>query len=82
MIRIDMSEYGESTPSPAWSVPPGYIGYDQAARLTEAVAAGRTPWCCSTRSRRPTDVFDVLLQILTRDGDRRPGPHVDFRNTS
>ena len=34
--------------------PPGYVGYDEGGQLTESCAAGRTPWCCSTRSRRPT----------------------------
>ena len=38
MVRIDMSEYGERhTVSRLIGAPPGYVGYDEAGGLTEAV---------------------------------------------
>src|SRR5204862_3407532 len=38
MVRIDMSEYQEKhTVSRMIGAPPGYIGYDEAGQLTEAV---------------------------------------------
>ena len=55
MIRIDMSEFQERhTVSRLVGAPPGYVGYEEAGQLTEAVR--RTPYasCCSTRSRRRT----------------------------
>jgi ATP-dependent Clp protease ATP-binding subunit ClpB len=55
MIRIDMSEYMEKhAVSRLVGAPPGYVGYDEGGQLTEAVRAGPTRSCCSTRSRRPT----------------------------
>ena len=37
MVRIDMSEYRESTRCRMIGAPPGYVGYDEAGQLTEAV---------------------------------------------
>ena len=55
MIRIDMSEYRKSTRvSRLIGAPPGYIGYDEAGQLTEAVRRRPYPSCCSTRSKRRT----------------------------
>ncbi len=55
MIRIDMSEFQERhTVSRLVGAPPGYVGYEEAGQLTEAVRRTRTPCCCSTRSRRRT----------------------------
>ena len=55
MIRIDMSEYQEKhTVSRLVGAPPGYIGYDEAGQLTEAVRRRPYAWCCSTRWKRPT----------------------------
>ena len=55
MVRIDMSEYREKhSVSRLVGAPPGYVGYEEGGQLTEASAAAPTPWCCSTRSRRPT----------------------------
>lgn len=54
-IRLDMSEYQEKhTVSRMIGAPPGYVGYDEAGQLTEAVRRRPTRWCCSTRSRKPT----------------------------
>ena len=55
MIRIDMSEYQEKhTVSRMIGAPPGYVGYEEAGQLTEAVRGGRTPSSSSTKSRRRT----------------------------
>jgi ATP-dependent Clp protease ATP-binding subunit ClpB len=60
----------------------GYVGYDEAARSPKRCGGGRTRWCCSTRSKGASDVFNVLLQVLDdgrlTDGQGRT---VDFRNT-
>ena len=55
MVRLDMSEFMERhTVSRLIGAPPGYVGYEEGGRLTEAVR--RRPYCgrsCSTRSKRP-----------------------------
>ena len=39
MVRVDMSEYGERhTVSRLIGAPPGYVGYDEAGQLTEAIS--------------------------------------------
>ena len=84
MVRIDMSEFQERhTVSRLVGAPPGYVGYEEAGQLTEAVRRARTRCCCWTRSRRRTpDVFNILLQLLDNgrltDGQGRT---VDFKNT-
>ena len=55
MVRLDMSEFMERhTVSRLIGAPPGYVGYEEGGRLTEAVR--RRPYCaCSwTKLRRPT----------------------------
>ena len=55
MIRLDMSEFQERhTVSRLVGAPPGYIGYEEAGQLTEAVRRRPYPSSCLTRSRRPT----------------------------
>ena len=84
MVRIDMSEYGERhTVSRLIGAPPGYIGYDEAGQLTEAVR--RRPYrvvLFDEIEKAHPDVFNVMLQIL--DDGRLTDGHgrtVDFRNT-
>ncbi|KAA9151219.1 ATP-dependent Clp protease ATP-binding subunit [Amycolatopsis acidicola] len=84
MIRIDMSEYGERhTVSRLIGAPPGYVGYDEAGQLTEAVR--RRPYSVvllDEIEKAHPDVFNVLLQVLD-DGrltDGR-GRTVNFGNT-
>ncbi len=63
--------------------PPGYIGYEEGGRLTEAVH--RRPYCVillDEIEKAHRDVFNVLLQVL--DDGRLTDGHgrtVDFRNT-
>jgi ATP-dependent Clp protease ATP-binding subunit ClpC len=84
VLRLDMSEYGERhTVSRLMGAPPGYVGYDQAGELTEAVR--RRPYqvvLFDEIEKAHPDVFNTLLQIMD-DGRLTDahGRHVDFRNT-
>jgi ATP-dependent Clp protease ATP-binding subunit ClpC len=84
LIRLDMSEYQERhTVSRLVGAPPGYIGYDQAGELTEAIR--RRPYqvvLFDEIEKAHPDVFNTLLQIM--DDGRLTDTHgrtVDFRNT-
>jgi ATP-dependent Clp protease ATP-binding subunit ClpB len=84
MIRIDMSEYQEKhTVSRMIGAPPGYVGYEEAGQLTEAVR--RRPYAVvlfDEIEKAHPEVLNVLLQLLD-DGrltDGR-GRTVDFKNT-
>ncbi len=84
MIRLDMSEFQERhTVSRLIGAPPGYVGYDEAGGLTEAVR--RRPYrviLFDEIEKAHPDVFNTLLQIL--DDGRLTDGHgrtVDFRNT-
>ena len=78
MVRLDMSEFGERhNVARLIGAPPGYVGYEEGGRLTEAVR--RRPYSVvllDEIEKAHRDVFNVLLQVLD-DGrlDRRPGPH-------
>ncbi|MBV9325787.1 MAG: ATP-dependent chaperone ClpB [Chloroflexi bacterium] len=84
MVRIDMSEYQEKhTVSRLIGAPPGYVGYDEAGQLTEAVR--RRPYAVvlfDEVEKAHPEVLNVLLQLLD-DGrlTDAQGRHVDFRNT-
>jgi len=84
LIRIDMSEYQEKhTVSRLIGAPPGYVGYDEAGQLTEAVR--RRPYSVvllDEVEKAHPDVLNVLLQLLD-DGrlTDAQGRTVDFRNT-
>ncbi len=84
MVRIDMSEFMEQhTVSRLIGAPPGYVGYEEGGRLTEAVR--RRPYCVvllDEIEKAHRDVFNVLLQVL--DDGRLTDGHgrtVDFTNT-
>jgi ATP-dependent Clp protease ATP-binding subunit ClpC len=84
MIRFDMSEFQERhTVSRLVGAPPGYVGYDEAGQLTEAVR--RRPYSVilfDEIEKAHPDVFNILLQILD-DGrlTDAQGRTVDFKNT-
>jgi len=84
MIRIDMSEYMEKhSVSKLIGAPPGYVGYDDAGQLTEAIR--RRPYAVllfDEIEKAHPDVFNILLQVLDdgRITDSR-GRTVDFKNT-
>jgi ATP-dependent Clp protease ATP-binding subunit ClpB len=83
MIRIDMSEYQEKhTVSRMIGAPPGYVGYDEAGQLTEAVR--RRPYSVvlfDEVEKAHPDVLNILLQLLD-DGrlTDSKGRTVDFKN--
>ncbi|MBI3264794.1 MAG: ATP-dependent chaperone ClpB [Acidobacteria bacterium] len=85
MIRIDMSEYQEKhTVSRMIGAPPGYVGYEEAGQLTEAVR--RRPYCVvlfDEIEKAHPEVLNVLLQLLD-DGRLTDGKGrtVDFKNAS
>lgn len=66
MIRIDMSEYGEShSVARLIGSPPGYVWYEEGGQLTEAVR--RKPYSVilfDEIEKAHRDVFNVFLQIL------------------
>jgi ATP-dependent Clp protease ATP-binding subunit ClpB len=84
MVRIDMSEYQEKhTVSRMVGAPPGYVGYEEAGQLTEAVR--RRPYAVvllDEIEKAHPEVLNVLLQLLD-DGRLTDGKGrtVDFKNT-
>jgi ATP-dependent Clp protease ATP-binding subunit ClpB len=84
LVRIDMSEYQEKhTVSRMIGAPPGYVGYDEAGQLTEAVR--RRPYAVvlfDEIEKAHPEVLNVMLQLLD-DGRLTDGKGrvVDFRNT-
>ncbi len=84
MTRIDMSEYQEKhTVSRMIGAPPGYVGYEEAGQLTEAVR--RRPYTVvlfDEVEKAHPEVLNVLLQLLD-DGRLTDGKGrtVDFKNT-
>lgn len=84
LIRIDMSEFGESfNVSRLVGAPPGYVGFDEGGQLTEKVR--RRPYSIvllDEIEKAHANVFNMLLQVLDEgrltDGT---GRLVDFRNT-
>jgi ATP-dependent Clp protease ATP-binding subunit ClpB len=83
MVRIDMSEYQEKhTVARLIGAPPGYVGYEEGGRLTEAVR--RRPYAVillDEIEKAHPEVLNVLLQLL--DDGRLTDGHgrtVDFRN--
>jgi len=83
MVRIDMSEFMEQhSVARLIGAPPGYVGYEEGGRLTEAVR--RRPYCVvlfDEFEKAHPDVSNVLLQVLDdgrlTDGQGRT---VDFTN--
>ena len=84
LIRVDMSEYMEKhAVARLIGAPPGYVGYEEGGRLTEAIR--RRPYAVvllDEIEKAHPDVFNILLQVL--DDGRLTDGHgrtVDFRNT-
>ncbi|MEJ7620131.1 MAG: AAA family ATPase [Aquificaceae bacterium] len=84
LIRLDMSEFKEEhSVAKLIGAPPGYVGYEEGGKLTEAVR--RKPYSVllldEVEKAHPR-VFDLFLQVL--DDGRLTDSHgrtVDFRNT-
>ena len=84
MIRLDMSEFKEEhSVAKLIGAPPGYVGYEEGGKLTEAVR--RKPYSVillDEIEKAHPRVFDLFLQVL--DDGRLTDSHgrtVDFRNT-
>jgi ATP-dependent Clp protease ATP-binding subunit ClpB len=83
MVRIDMSEFMEQhSVARLIGAPPGYVGYEEGGRLTEAVR--RRPYSVilfDEIEKAHRDVFNVLIQVLDdgrlTDGQGRT---VNFKN--
>ena len=84
IVRLDMSEYMEKhSVARMIGAPPGYVGYEEGGRLTEAVR--RHPYSVvlfDEIEKAHRDVFNILLQLLD-DGrlTDSQGRTVDFTNT-
>jgi ATP-dependent Clp protease ATP-binding subunit ClpC len=84
LLTLDMSEFMERhTVARLVGAPPGYVGYEDAGQLTEAVR--RRPYTIvvfDEIEKAHPEVFNMLLQIMEegRLSDAR-GRKVDFRNT-
>ena len=84
MVRIDMSEFMEPhSVARLIGAPPGYVGYEEGGRLTEAIR--RRPYSVilfDEIEKAHRDVFNILLQVFDdgrlTDGQGRT---VDFKNS-
>jgi len=82
-VQLDMSEFMERhTASRLVGAPPGYVGYEDAGQLTEALR--RRPYSIvvfDEVEKAHTEVHNMLLQIMEEGhlSDAR-GRKVDFRN--
>ena len=83
MIRLDMTEYMEKqSVSRLIGAPPGYVGYEEGGKLTEAVR--RRPYCLvllDELEKAHPDVCGILLQIM-EEGELTDstGRKVSFKN--
>jgi len=84
MERLDMSEFMERhSVARLIGAPPGYVGYEEGGRLTEAIR--RRPYSVillDEIEKAHPEVFNILLQVL--DDGRLTDGHgrtVDFKNT-
>ena len=83
MIRLDMTEFMEKqTVSRLIGAPPGYVGYEEGGKLTEAVR--RRPYCLvllDELEKAHPDVLGILLQIM-EEGELTDstGRCVSFKN--
>ena len=84
MIRLDMTEYMEKqSVSRLIGAPPGYVGYEEGGKLTEAVR--RRPYCLvllDEIEKANPEVLGVLLQIMEEGVlTDSTGRRVSFKNT-
>lgn len=84
LIRLDMSEYMEKhSVSGIIGSPPGYVGYGEGGRLTEAVR--RKPYSVvlfDEIEKAHSDIYNILLQILDEGVlTDSSGKKTDFKNT-
>ena len=83
VIRLDMTEYMEKqSVSRMIGAPPGYVGYEEGGKLTEAVR--RRPYCLvllDELEKAHPEVLGILLQIM-EEGELTDstGRRVSFKN--
>ena len=83
MIRLDMTEFMEKqSVARLIGAPPGYVGYEEGGKLTEAVR--RRPYCLvllDELEKAHPDVCGILLQIMEEGVlTDSTGRRVSFRN--
>jgi len=84
MIRLDMTEFMEKqSVSRLIGAPPGYVGYEEGGKLTEAVR--RRPYCVvllDELEKAHHEVLGILLQIM-EEGELTDstGRKVSFKNS-
>jgi type VI secretion system protein VasG len=84
IIAINMSEFQEAhTVSTLKGAPPGYVGYGQGGRLTEAVR--RKPYSVvllDEVEKAHPDVHEIFFQVFDKGMmDDSEGRRIDFKNT-
>jgi type VI secretion system protein VasG len=84
VISINMSEFQEAhTVSTLKGAPPGYVGYGQGGRLTEAVR--RKPYSVillDEVEKAHPDVHEIFFQVFDKGMmDDSEGRRIDFKNT-
>ena len=84
LIKIDMSEFMERhNVARLTGAPPGYVGYEEAGKLTESVR--KRPYSIvlfDEIEKAHPDVFNILLQIMDEGKlTDAKGRLVDFKNT-
>ncbi len=84
MLRLDMTEFMEKqSVSRLIGAPPGYVGYEEGGKLTEAVR--RRPYCLvllDELEKAHPDVSGLLLQIMEEGVlTDSTGRRVSFQNT-
>lgn len=82
-VRFDMSEYMEKhSVSRLIGAPPGYVGFDQAGLLTDAV--NKAPYSVillDEIEKAHPDIFNILLQVMDHASlTDHNGKKADFRN--
>jgi len=83
LLRFDMSEYMEKhTVSRLLGAPPGYVGYEQAGLLTDAVV--KHPYAVlllDEIEKAHSDIYNILLQVMDHGTlTDNNGRKADFRN--
>lgn len=84
LVRVDMSEYMERhSTAKLLGAPPGYVGYDEAGQLTEAIR--HRPYSVvlfDEIEKAHPEVFNVLLQVLDEGQlTDSKGRKINFKNT-
>jgi ATP-dependent Clp protease ATP-binding subunit ClpA len=83
-LRFDMSEYGEKhTVSRLIGAPPGYVGFEQAGLLTDAIIKNpHSIILLDEIEKAHADIWNILLQVMDHGQlTDNNGRKADFRNS-